>query len=187
MLKAPRDICLIFYYVAEKLPFTEHLLYGRHYTKCFIDTISFHFHHWEGTVIVLDLKIKNWDSKRSDNTPNHTAREQRSWASNTCLSDPKAKILTTVMPCPFRRYPEHCHIWPGPGPKSSAFPGHLWWDKEQHIQTDSELGAESEMWDLEATVTGEQRVATFLAPPSVGGLGKLRKQTPKPLLSLRIV
>lgn len=76
--------------------------------------------------------------------------------------------ITTVMPCPFRRDPEHCHIWPGSGPKSPISSGHFWWDKEQHTQKDAGLEAESELWDTEATVTGEWRVATLLGSPMMG-------------------
>lgn len=34
-----------------------------------MDTISFNFHHEEGTIIILKLKIRNGDSKRSYNMP----------------------------------------------------------------------------------------------------------------------
>lgn len=73
-----------------------------------------------------------------------------------------------MLPCSFRRNPEHYHLWPGSGPKFPTSPGLLWWDKEQHKQTDTDLGAESEVWDPEATVIGEQGMATLLDPLRLG-------------------
>lgn len=73
-----------------------------------------------------------------------------------------------MRPCPFRRDSECCHIWPDSGTKCLPSSNCLWWDKEQHTQTDKDHEAESGMWSPKAAVSGEQGLATLLGPPGMG-------------------
>ena len=147
--------------------------------------------HWRSHVVqslshirlfvTLFFKIRSWETQRGQLMwPSWTVGEQRKGASTSCQSDSKARLLTTILLCPFRRYPEHYHLWAGSGPRSPPFPGRLWWDKEHHTQTCRDAEAESEMRDPDDPVTGEQGVTTLLGPPSRGGLVKLRRLDHQP-------